>query len=158
MDQSAQGILEPSSVEVPDYRNSVDNSTANAMQASPLPVVYKLLTADIKAGQDVAIQMLTFLCQMGAEWQTQEQLALAKFGNGVILSNLVERLGAVCNQTKLSGAKAAELASLLQLLSSATAGRLTYTAGLNEGAPVTVSVPVPVSVPVSVSVSVPVPV
>ena len=102
------------------------------MQASPLPVVYKLLTADIKAAHQVAIQMLTFLCQMGTEWQTQEQLALANFGNGVVLSNLVERLGAACNESKVSGAKAAELASLLQLLSSATAGRLAYTPHLRR--------------------------
>lgn len=94
------------------------------VQVSALPVVYKLLTAEDKGSQKVAIEMLTFLCEMGSEWQTQEQLNLAKFGNGAILANLVQRIGHLSNQTKLSAAKAAELARLLQLLSSATSGNI----------------------------------
>ena len=81
-----------------------------------------MLTAEDEKAQQVAIQMLTFLCQMGSDWQSQEQLALAKFGNGVILSNLVDRLGAVCKLKKLSTNNIAELARLMQLLSSATSG------------------------------------
>lgn len=93
-----------------------------AVKVSALPVVYKLLTAQDKGAQKVAIQMLTFLCQMGSEWQLQEQLTLARFCDGVILSDLVQRVESMSKQTKLSAAKSAELASLLQLLSSATSG------------------------------------
>ena len=92
------------------------------MQACALPVVYKLLTAQDKGAQRVAVEMLTFLCEMGSEWQTQEQLTLANFDNGVILANLVERVEGLSTQTRLSTAKATELARLLQLLSSATSG------------------------------------
>ena len=96
------------------------------VQVSALPVVHKLLTAQDRGSQRVAIEMLTFLCEMGSEWQTQEQLALAKFGNGVILDNLVQRIREISNQTKLSRAKAAELARLLQLLSLATSGNFEH--------------------------------
>lgn len=92
------------------------------VQACALPVVYRLLTAQDKGAQRVAIEMLTFLCEMGSEWQTQEQLTLANFDKGVILAHLVERIERLSNQTRLSTAKAAELARLLQLLSSATSG------------------------------------
>ena len=85
-------------------------------------MVYKLLTAEDKGSQKVAIEMLTFLCEMGSEWQTQEQLNLARFGNGVILASLVQRIQQISNHTKLSTAKAAELAGLLQLLSLTTSG------------------------------------
>ena len=103
-------------------KDRVTTNTAFLVQVSALPVVYKLLTVEDKGSQKTAVEMLTFLCEMGSEWQTQEQLNLAKFGNGVLLSNLVQRIGRMSNQTKLSTAKAAELASLLQLLSSATSG------------------------------------
>lgn len=89
---------------------------------SPLPVVYKLLTAQDQGASTAAVQMLTFLCQMGSQRQRQEQLALAKFGNGVILDIVVQRIKKLCSQTKPSTAKAAELTSLLHLLSSATSG------------------------------------
>lgn len=95
---------------------------ASFIQVSALPVVYKLLTAEDKSAQQAAIQMLTFLCQMDSEWQAKEQIALASYDNGIILTVLVERLEATANLNKLSAAKAAELATLLQLLSSATSG------------------------------------
>lgn len=85
-------------------------------------MVHKLLTAEDKGAQKIAVEMLIFLCEMGSEWQTQEQLNIAKFDNGAILANLVHRFGKMANQTKLSTAKAAELARFLQLLSSATSG------------------------------------
>ena len=102
----------------------ITNSALLVVQTSALPVVYKLLTAEDKGSQKVAIEMLTFLCEMGSEWQTQEQLNLAKFDNGVILAHLVQRIGQTSNQTKLSTTKAIELANLLQLLSSATSGNI----------------------------------
>ena len=92
------------------------------MQASALPVVYMLLTAEDKGAQTAAVKMLTFLCQVGSDWREQEQVAIAKFGDGAILVDLVERVQSVCHQRKLSPAKALELGSLLQLLSAATAG------------------------------------
>ena len=49
-------------------------------------------------------------------------MAIAQFGDGAILVDLVERVQSVCHQRKLSPAKAPELGSLLQLLSAATAG------------------------------------
>lgn len=70
----------------------------------------------------MAVEMLTFLCEMGSEWQGQEQLTLANFDNGVILANLVERIEGLSAQTRLSKAKAVQLTALLQLLSSATSG------------------------------------
>ena len=115
-------ILDMTAFKTPQDVMIPTGNTALYVQVSALPVVYKLLTAQDKGAQKAAIQMLTFLCQMRSEWQSTEQLTLATFGNGVILSDLVQRIESMSKQTKLSSAKSAELASLLQLLSSATSG------------------------------------
>ena len=92
------------------------------MQSSCLPVVYKMLTAVDKGAQQAAVKMLTCLCQVDAEWQQQEQLAIATFGNGAILLSLVERVQSACHQRKLSATRASELSSVLNLVSLITGG------------------------------------
>ncbi len=92
------------------------------MQSSCLPVVYKMLTAEDKGAQQAAVKMLTCLCQVDAQWQQQEQLAIAMFGNGAILLSLVERVQSACHQRKLSATRASELSSVLNLVSLITGG------------------------------------
>ena len=87
------------------------------MQESCLPVVFKMLTAQDRGAQQAAIKMLTFLCQVDTEWQQQEQAAIANFRNGAILLHLVGRIHSACHYSKPS-----ELSSILNLVSSATAG------------------------------------
>ncbi len=93
------------------------------MQSSCLPVVYKMLTAEDKVAQQAAVKMLTCLCQVDAEWQQQEQLAIANFGNGAILLSLVERVQSACHQRKLSATRVSELSSVLNLVSLTTSGK-----------------------------------
>ncbi|DBA85814.1 TPA: hypothetical protein ACH3X1_005366 [Trebouxia sp. C0004] len=90
--------------------------------SSCLPVVYKMLTAEDKGAQQAAVKMLSCLCQVDAEWQQQEQLAIATFGDGAILLRLVERIQSTCHQRKLSVTRASELSSVLNLVSLTTGG------------------------------------
>ena len=99
----------------------------HAMQSSCLPVVYKMLTAEDKGAQQAAVKMLTCLCQVDAEWQQQEQLAIANFGNGAILLSLVERVRSACQQRKLSGTRVSELSSVLNLVSLTSSGECCMT-------------------------------
>ncbi len=92
------------------------------MQSSCLPVVSKMLTAEDKGAQQAAVKMLTCLCQVDAEWQQQEQLAIANFGNAAILLSLVERIQSACHQRKLSATRVSELSSVLNLVSLTTSG------------------------------------
>ncbi len=84
--------------------------------------MYKLLTAEDLGAQKAAIKMLTFLCQVDSEWREQEQLKVASFGSGAILLNLVDRMQLACHKRKVSAVGAAELGSIMNLVSSATAG------------------------------------
>lgn len=92
------------------------------MQSSCLPVVYKMLTAEDKGAQQAAVKMLTCLCQLDAQWQQQEQLAITAFGDGAILLSLVERVQSACYQRKLSATRVSELSSVLNLVSLITGG------------------------------------